>query len=180
MRAIQFMALVVVVLLTEIDVHGQDQTSYFLTTHPGETYNLLRCPASTNCALRASWTIVAGPLQPAQIPILITHPPGKFEYSWETCIGSACAWRSWEVLMHDSARLPVLPISVGRNVRVTLEAAVRSAPGVEPALGLQPIGAQGVVTAGPSCCLWGNTWWTINFLTGADGWVTSDRLQVVP
>jgi hypothetical protein len=69
-------------------------------------------------------------------------------------------------------------LAVGARVRVTQDAAVRPTPGGS-LLGIQPIGAQGVITAGPQGPVWGYTWWQINFDTSFDGWVTADRLQLM-
>jgi hypothetical protein len=174
-----------VLAMLAVAVLAQDQSRYFLTTQPGETYNLLRCrPAATiDCAQRANWTLVSGALTPAQIPVTVTHPTGKSEYSWEACIpGGACVWRLWDRVLHDSALVPssLGVIQIGSKIRVTQEVAVRAAPGGQ-ALGLQPVGTTGVVAAGPQSGIWGNTWWQINFSSGCcHGWVTVDHLQVVP
>lgn len=156
---------------------AQGQTQYFLAPKPGETYNLLRCtPATTDCAVRANWTLAAGPLQAAQIPVTVTHPAGRLEYSWEACVPGTCIWRAWDRLIHDGALATALRI--GSTIRVTLDAAVRPTPGAST-FSIQPLGATGVIVAGPGSA-WGFPWWQVNFTTGADGWVTADRLQVVP
>lgn len=158
---------------------AQGTTTYFLTSRAGETYNLLRCmpSATVDCTVRANWTVAAGPLLPAQIPVVITHPAGKLEYSWEACVpGGACIWRSWERLIHDGVLATALRI--GSRIRVTQDAAVRPTPGAAT-FTLQSIGATGVVVGGPVLFAWpaGIAWWQIDFATGADGWVTADRVQ---
>lgn len=69
-------------------------------------------------------------------------------------------------------------LAIGSRVQTTDITAVRDVPG-GTSLGLQPIGMQGSIVAGPTTGVWGFTWWQVNYDAGVDGWSTADRLVLV-
>lgn len=83
------------------------------------------------------------------------------------------------LLLISVALIEAQGLGVGSRVQVTLEAAVRDAPGGATVLGTQPIGALGTVVQASPSTAWGFTWWQVNYDAGADGWTTGDRLMVV-
>ena len=68
--------------------------------------------------------------------------------------------------------------SKGSTVYTTDNVNIRSGAGVTATnkLGAQRAGARGVITDGPISPL-GNTWWKVDFATGADGWVMASYLN---
>lgn len=83
------------------------------------------------------------------------------------------------LLMLALPALAQAQLAIGIRVQTTQVTAVRDAPG-GTSLGLQPIGAQGLVLAGPQAA-WGFQWWQIHYDAGLDGWSTDDRLaQALP
>lgn len=71
---------------------------------------------------------------------------------------------------------PPAVFAVGANVVVTVTDSVRSNPG-GARVGVQFIGASGVITAGPNTQD-GNTWWRVDFTSGADGWFIQSKLRL--
>ncbi len=72
---------------------------------------------------------------------------------------------------------PPSTIGIGSSVTVTDTLKVRLQPSTRAKqLGVQHIGAKGVVRNGPVSAN-GYTWWSVDFSTGADGWVVSNYIR---
>lgn len=63
-------------------------------------------------------------------------------------------------------------IAIGANIQTTDYVNVRTSASLTAStLGVQPINATGVITAGP---VTGHTWWNVNYASGPDGWSVQD------
>ena len=71
-------------------------------------------------------------------------------------------------------------VAIGGRIVTTANLNVHSGAGIGAAsTGSQPIGAGGVVLAGPTI-VDGYTWWQVNYDTGVDGWSIGDYLAATP
>jgi len=88
----------------------------------------------------------------------------------------------------SSTTPPTTALAAGKRIRVTANTEVRALPSLTttaiPATllpnlqGTQVAGSTGTVIGGPKTAD-GNTWWNIDYDTGADGWSTAPGLQLI-
>lgn len=141
--------------------------TYIITPTRSLTY-LIKCTGSGGATIKTLVVSVVASTEPAPAPIVAPAPtPAPEPAPTPTPTPAPAPTPAPEVVVTPSPKT----ITIGSTVYTTARLNVRSsASATARRIGVQPLGAKGVVVGGPTKS--GDyTWWKVNFATGADGWV---------
>jgi len=103
--------------------------------------------------------------------------PYTFTFNVSVNSGPQTSTKQFTLTVDPAGSVQGVHISVGSWVSATTNLNVRSSAGIAGSvIQVQPAGTGGVIVGGPQVAE-GHTWWSVDFTTGADGWVAGEYLK---